>query len=402
MRLLVFTPWVPFPITGACQQDRFWGLVQLKKLGYDLHVIGRIHSFQPREEVEAAFANEGIPLTLAPHEEHPWRLLLKNFPKVIANPALLDGASLEYIDPSYLAMVEKVVQEHKPDVVWMDFTSHWPVMRLLKKKYGLPVIMKSQLIEPYSAMAEAGYSLMSALKFPTKYLGEKIATTECDLFLPITHDEDVWYRKHGAKKTMVMPLRGLCKCFVQKKHENTGKPLNAVFLSSSYSMGHNRDAMIFILTKVLPLLRQKAPGQFVFHFTGKKFPKKYEKYLGEDAKVAGFVPDLGAFLGQMDIAVCPWITGYGMQQKVFEPLCRNLPLITNKVAGYPFEDGKEVLLAQTPEHYVEKLLLLRDASVRQGLSEAAYAKAQELFSEEAVMGVMREAIESVKRQYDAL
>jgi hypothetical protein len=161
-------------------------------------------------------------------------------------------------------------------------------------------------------------------------------------------------------------------------------------------MGHNRDALEYMIEKIVPIARKRAPGTFRFHFTGSKFPMdRYRDSLGPDVDYAGFVPDLEEFLSTMDIALCPWISGHGMQQKVFEPLCRSIPLITTKTAGYDFEPGKEVLLADTPEEYVDHLLLLTDAARRQAQADAAYAKAQTLFSEESVKTIVTNAINEV-------
>lgn len=134
---------------------------------------------------------------------------------------------------------------------------------------------------------------------------------------------------------------------------------------------------------------------FRFHLTGSKFPEIHRDLLGEDARTTGFVPDIGAFLSTMDIALCPWISGQGMQQKVFEPLCRSIPLITTKTAGYPFEPATEVMLADHPDEYVDHLLLLRDHTRRQTQADAAHAKAQALFSGEAVKRLVKDAVEDV-------
>ena len=243
---------------------------------------------------------------------------------------------------------------------------------------------------------ENGHSVLSYIRSIPKFPGETIAATESDLILAITPDEERWYRSLGAKNAGVLPLRGLSHCFVKKTHSQKS-PLDVVFLSSNYNMGHNRDAMLFLIEKIVPLVRRSLPGTFRFHLTGKKFPKACEKYLGDDVKLTGFVEDLGALLATMDIALCPWILGQGMQQKVFEPLCRSLPLITNKTAGYPFEPGKEVLLAQTPEEFVSALKQLMDPTERQHIADAAYEKAEMLFSEEAVMGILKDAVASVTR-----
>lgn len=392
-RILILTPWVPYPVTGACQQDRFNGFLQMQELGYEIRVIAKIHPWQPREEIVKAFEVAKIPLTLVPYAANPKALLLKRLPRILRTPALLDGAALEYTDPVYEEVVTNAIQEFKPDIAWVEYTSTWPVLRLLKR-HNVPAIMKSSLNEPYNCRDENGWSFVSILKSIPKYPGETIAARESAFIFGITPVEEQWYRDRGAKKSGTLPLRGLSRCLTQKTHVQKDI-LDVVFLSSNYNMGHNRDALLFLLQSILPLVRERAPGTFRFHLTGSKFPEKYRSLLGTDAVTTGFVPDIGALLATMDIAVCPWISGHGMQQKVFEPLCRSLPLITTKTNGYPFEPGKEILLAQTPEEYVDHLLTLQSVEKRQAQADAAFAKAQMLFSAATVKNLMKSAIESV-------
>lgn len=392
-RTLILTPWIPYPVTGADQQDRFFGMLQMKSMGYDIRVIAKIHDFQNRAEVEAIYAQEGVPLQLFPHPTSGLRLLLKNLPLIVLNPGLLDGATLEYLEPEYLAGVEKTIREFRPDVMWIEYTTHWSILKRLKS-HRIPIIVKSSLNEPRNCIDENGGTLLSRLKSLPKYIGERTAAREASLILGITPDEEKWYRSLGAKKTGVLPLRGLSRCFAKKQH--TDKPvLDVVFLSSNYNMGHNRDALQYLLTKIVPEVRRRMPNTFRFHLTGTKFPDAYRSFLGDDVRYTGFIDDLGAFLGTMDIAVCPWITGQGMQQKVFEPLCRSLPLLTTKTAGYPFEHGTEILLCKTPQDYVASLRKLQSTDERNRISQAAYRKAESLFSEEAVAKIMADAINEV-------
>lgn len=395
-RILVLTPWVPYPVTGACQQDRFYGLKQMQSLGYDLSVIARIHDFQPRTAIEEAFRAENIALKLVPHTRNILSLLWKRFPRILRSPALLDGAALEYTDPAYERTVRSEVARFKPDLIWIEYTPLWPVLRLLRPS-GIPTIVKSSLNEPKNCRDENGWSIASIIKSLPKYRGETIAARESDYIFGITPVEEEWYKRRGAEYTGTLPLRGLSRCFTRRAHQDK-HPLDVVFLSSNYNMGHNRDALLFLLQRILPEVRLRAPGRFRFHLTGSKFPDRYRLLLGDDANTTGFLPDLGAFLATMDIALCPWISGHGMQQKVFEPLCRGIPLITTKTAGYPFEPGQEVRFAETPGEYVDHLLALEDAHVRQAQADAAYEKAYGLFSEEAVKRIVADAVSGTMKR----
>lgn len=399
-RVLILTPWVPYPVTGACQQDRFFGMLQMKSMGHDIRVIAKIHDFQNRAPIEQAYAKEGVPLTLVPHLKNPFGLLLKKLPQIFTNPGLLDGAALEYLDPVYLETVDRTIEQFKPDVLWIEYSTHWSILKRLKQKYGIPIIVKSSLNEPRNCIDEHGGAWFSRLKALPKYTGERVAAREASMILGITPDEEAWYRSLGAQKTGVLPLRGLARCFsVQGSGSSTrGKqesPLDVVFLSSNYNMGHNRDAFEFLAKKIIPLVREKLPGRFVFHLTGSKFPDRYRRFLAEDVRYEGFIPDLAAFLQTMDIALCPWISGQGMQQKVFEPLCRGIPLLTTKTAGYKFENGKEVLLCKTPENYVDGLRRLLSTEERNRIAGAAQAKARTLFGEDVVKKTVSDAIEGV-------
>lgn len=381
--------------TGACQQDRWQGCQQMKRRGYHVHVLAKTHAFQDRQEIQAAFAHIGIPLTLVPHPRSLWPILCRRDGAALRSPALLDGAALEYLDPVYEHAVRQTIESFRPDVVWLEYTTHWPVLRLLRR-YGVPCIMKSSLNEPQNCMDEHGRSIVSRFKACPKYIGEWIAARSSDMVLAITPDEERWYRSLGARHTGVLPLRGLSSCFTHREHAEKDI-LDVIFLSSNYNMGHNRDALMFLLQEIIPRLAERHPGKFRFHLTGKKFPSSVLPLLPSNVRATGFVEDLGNFLATMDIAVCPWIRGAGMQQKVFEPLCRCLPLLTSKVAGYPFVHNEDLLLCQTPDAYVDGLMQLTNAQERSRLSHAAETKARTLFSEDAVAGVMERAIKSVIR-----
>jgi len=240
----------------------------MQSLGYELHVIAKIHKWQPREDVERAFAELNIPLTLLPYVQHPYQLALKRIPRILASPALLDGAALEYTDPEYERVVKEEVERFKPDLAWIEYTLLWPTLRLLKP-YGIPTIMKSSLNEPANCRDENGWSLKSIIKSLPKYPGETIAAKESDFIFGITPVEEDWYKSRGAKHTGTLPLRGLSKCFAHKTHQHK-EVLDVVFLSSNYNMGHNRDALEYMIEKILPIVRKRAPGKFRFHFTGSR------------------------------------------------------------------------------------------------------------------------------------
>lgn len=396
MRLLVVTPWIPYPITGADQQDRFYGFKQLQRLGHDVRVIAKIHAFQPEAEVRAFYEKEGIDLELVPYAPSLAGVLAKNLHRVAAEPALLDGAALEYLEPGIVRAVETRVRDWKPDAALVEFSFLWP-MNVLLRRLGVPVVMRSANNEAQQAIDEhRGSPLHRVLAIP-KFRGERLAARTCDVMLAITPWERAWYERCGAKDVDVLPLRGLFRTMRPRTHAPKDV-LDVVFLGSSYTNGHNRDALRFVLERVVPLLRERMPGAYRVHVTGKKFPESFTRFTGPDVEVHGFIPELDAFLDTMDVALCPSVTGQGMQQKVYEPLCCGLPLVTHHTAGYPFEHGVHALFATEPAEYAAHVGTLRDASIRQKLADAAAKRADECFSQDANDRVVRGAFERATRR----
>ena len=67
-RILVITARFPLPALGACEQDRFEGIKALKRLGFEVSVIAKVFSFQPKEEIERFSREFGIPVKTLPYE----------------------------------------------------------------------------------------------------------------------------------------------------------------------------------------------------------------------------------------------------------------------------------------------------------------------------------------------
>lgn len=389
-RVLIVTPWIPYPITGADQQDRYLGFLQLKKISSAIHVIAKIHAFQKRAEIEKFYADAGIPLTLVPYTSSRLTLVFRSFFSMFREPALCDGAALEYTDPLFQKTIRDAVRDFHPDVAWVEFSFLWPVVRLLKS-LGIPTVMRSANNEAQQSIDEHRSSVLAPLFALPKFRGERIAAVESTVLCAITPWEEIWYQTCGGKHISVLPLRGLGETL--RHHTHTEKSvLDVVFLGSSYTNGHNRDALQFILQDIIPSIEKHAPGQFRFHITGKKFPEAFQRYVTSAVTVHGFIPDLRTFLNTMDIALCPSVSGQGMQQKIFEPLCCGLPLITHHTAGYPFEDTVHVLLATNVDDYVKHLLELRSMQRRQELADHAYRLSAQIFSEERMEQIADTAI----------
>lgn len=379
------------PDIGACEQDRIEGIKQLKRLGFEVSVVSKIFSFQDRAAIEKFSSDFGIPVKLLEYE-NKFGLIRP------LNPFYWDGAAYEYSHRSVKEAVDSEVERFRPDLVWIDYTYLWPLYPVFIKR-NIPIIVRSINFEPSHFLQEDGWSFLNFFKFFSKFANEITTVKKSDFLFAITPKEERFYRRLGAKNTATLPLRGLAGRLKERKQIKVSQILNVFFAGSTYSVPHNRKALELIVKQVAPLIERKRPGKFIFHITGRKFPNEFRPYLSERVIYRGLINDWDSFMDEMDIAVVPSLYGAGMQQKVFEPLCRGISTVASSrgLAGYPFVKGEHLLLAQTPEDFVSCLLKLENAGLRQELSRNAYELASRIFSREASDKLIINAIHSCAR-----
>jgi len=271
----------------------------------------------------------------------------------------------------------------------------WPLYYIFQKR-KIPIITRSLAFEANQYLKAGG---LHYLRFVFKSLSELITVRKSNLIFVLTPDEEKIYEKIGAKgKMALLPLRSLAKIIVSDRIISEKNMLNVFFSGSSYGHLHNRRALEFILRDIIPLVIKNAPDRFTFHVTGKKLPPELNKYFNNREVIYyNLVDDYEKFLENMDIALVPQLLGTGMQQKIFEPLCRGIPTITSYggLAGYPFENNEHVLLGKTPEELADNLIKLLDVNLRKKLSENSIKLCRKLFSNETLDRTILGALSSI-------
>ena len=403
-KILVITPSLPFPATGAEQADRAWGLIQLKNLGYNVKVIAKLVAWQSQDQVKETEKKIGIAIITVPYKFSNKTLTFKDRVKKILlkiyNPFLLDGAALEYAEPEIKKILEKELATWQPDIVWFDYTYLWPLYGTVRKQ-KIPIITRSINYEPIHFLQEDGYTFFNLLKSAPKFFSEFLSSLKSDHIFAITPKEEKIYRKMN-KQVSTLPLRGLPYC-LKKSHPISDKRiLNVFFMGSTYNVSHNRKALEFILKEIAPFMHKNYPNQFLFYILGKKVPENCNQYFTDNVIYKGptYGEELEKFFTEMDVALIPSFFGAGMQQKIFEPLSRGIPTITSArgIADYPFKHKKEVYLAKNFEEFISCLLELKDFSIREKLSQKSIEASSLIFSQETLDKIIKQALKNLKNK----
>lgn len=394
MKVLVLLEDLPYPITGAYQQDVTSGIKQMQRIGIEVAVA----LFSSRnQDVEAFRQYLGLPLT-SHHPPTLYDLHRGHWFTRLLNPTLLDGAYYQYYAAPTQDFIRRQIERHQPDLVWVEKT-FMSIVPTIAKEYSLPTIFRSHNFEPFHMLDTYGLNIKSLLRLVGRWFGEKLSATSALAVAPITPNDAALYEQwYGVSSLYVLPLRRLPALLRPPRVVLDHKPLEVFFLGSNYRISHNAWMARYIIGKIVPRIQQIAPGEFRFHFLGGKVPDRLKYLEAPDVIFHDFVQDLDVALKRMDVALLPSLIGYGMQLKVFESLARGFPTITSfrGIAGYPYVAGEHLLISDTVDSFVKNLLAMRSLEIRRALSESASARTSSLFNQESLDNQLRNLLRLVR------
>jgi len=400
-KILVISSPFPFPPKGANAQDRASGILQYIRLGFEVKLITSIIKSDDDERLKNISRELGIEIIpfmeptgeAGPIAKRVMRLAIR----LTKNPLMLDGSAGNFDNPALKAALDYQMRNWRPDAVWFERSYTWPLYKILKK-YNAPIITRSHNFEPIDFLRSHGNKPQSYPTFLAKSISEILTVRGSNIIFALSPQEEQLYRKIGAKNVVILPLRNLPGC-LGKGRGRARMPdniLNAFFTGSTYKVPRNKKTLEFVLKEVVPRVEKIAPDSFRFHIFGDKLPAEFRTYLGENVIYRGYVEDLDTALEEMDIALGNNLTIAGMQGKIFEPLARGFPLITSPkgLAGWPFENEKHVLLAETADEFAQQLARLKNQALRECIATGARIRSQELFSERILDAIILENIAS--------
>ena len=146
----------------------------------------------------------------------------------------------------------------------------------------------------------------------------------------------------------------------------------------------NIDAATWYAREILPHIRRLLPG-VTSYFIGSNPPQSVLDLAQDGLEVVGFVPDLDPWISRVRLSISPLRYGAGVKGKVNQAMSHGLPMVATpaSVEGMHLQDGREVLIAETPEAFAEAVArLYADEALWTALSDAGRANVRDHFSPE--------------------
>ena len=293
--------------------------------------------------------------------------------------AMLCGESYHvkrYVSRAFEKKLDEILQKEDFDVVQMEGIFLTPYVNLVRRRSHAKIVLRAHNVEN-QIWERMSKSCRNPLKRQyLKHLALTLKAYEAahindyDAVACITQNDANYFKASGCRK----PLASIPFSVTPEPIENIDVEEHSLFHLGSMDWMPNVEGIDWFLTEVWPKVHQEVPLAHIY-IAGRKMPQRYKEIRQEGVTVVGEVPDAMYFIASKQINVVPLLSGSGIRVKIIEAMSAGKTVITTTVGaqGICYEDGKHILIANTPDEFVHHIKhCIEDPSFCRTIGQNAY------------------------------
>ncbi len=364
MKILFLTSRFPFPLEKGDKLRAFYQIVELSK----------------KHQVVLASVSDVkvLPEHLEALKPYCRRIVIHNIgkSKQVQNlaRALFSGKPFQveyFFSNDFRKKIQKIILDDKPDAIFCQLVRMAEYVRDEKR---IPVTLDYQdaFSKGYERQAQRETIFK---KLPVMMEWKRMLKYEGSIFNKfknkiIISEQDRDYINHPENKKIEVIPNGVDFNYYspvvrEKKYD--------LIFSGNMNYPPNIESAVYIAEKIMPLLKMKKPDAKLV-IAGANPASEVLKLQSDSVKVTGWVDDIREPFAESRIHLAPMLISIGLQNKILQAMAMKIPCIVSSQANNAIHapTGDCLLIADTPEQYVEKiLLLLNDRTLYNKIAENA-------------------------------
>ena len=394
MKILMLTPYLPYPLlTGG--QTRSYNLIKrLSSLGHEITLLSLVKSSKERaylQELER-FCKQVI---VFDRSEKPWTL----------NNILRTGFSFypflvvrNWAKEEKTATLEMITKE-KFDLIHAETFYVMPHIPETK----IPILLVEQTIEHLVYQHFAGRFKIPFLKlllnidvWKLKYWELRYWKKAQKVVAMSQEDKEKMLSEVSSLDVDIVPNGVDSKYFGLKVTSRSKEPV--VLYLGNFTWLQNREAVEILVKKVWPKIKFKLPNAKLW-IIGKDARDFFNNLVSKDV-VVDEVDDVRKVYQRAWVLVAPIYGGGGTRYKNFEAFASGLPVVTTSIGikGTEATDGVEVIIRDNPLDIASSAVnLLTDETLYKRISENARKMVKQKYDWDPIAQKLSNIYESLGR-----
>lgn len=367
MKVLMLTPYLPFPLHSGGQIRTFNLLKKLAKL-HQITLFCLI-----KNESELQYVPE---ISRYCHEVRVFRRSQKPF--TIKNILLTAISNYPFLVirnrvSSVIPAVSQELIENDYDLIHAETFYMMPHL----PKTETPIILVEQTIESLgyeSYSKKAPFFLRPLLNIDIKKIRrwEKHYWEIADRLIVMSEDDkQLIGSKISNEKKIDVVANGVDSSWFSSRSKISNKNPTVLFVGT-FKWLPNREAVKYLVEQIWPLVIHKIPSA-ALHIVGTSPTKQVMNYENSDLNigVTGNIPDIRDAFATADVLIAPVLSGKGTRYKVLESMASGTPIVATPTAveGLNLIDGVHVSLGSSAQELANAtVLLLKNKNKRKQLA----------------------------------
>jgi len=390
MRILVLSPFFPWPLYGGNLIRIFGILKELSSRGHEIFLLaGHLGPVPSAENPVNSLCREVefYPPPGSSQHSHPLRSGLR----ALFSPYPYNAS--KFGSKQIRRVIQTVLANQHFDLILANFAFLADSVPR-KGARGTPVVLDEHESEGLlwrqylrqGSIAMRAFALLNLIKLTwfQKRLASRIAAILCASdrekefarsFIP--SNVGLWTVPNGIDADFYRSL------LTAKKDSNT------IILCGGLSVLRNRLAALWFAHNVFPAVRKEVPHAefWIVGSDPNQEVRDLEKTPG--IHVTGTVEDVRPYYARAAVAVAPYRYGEGTKLKVLEAMASGVPVVTTPIGcqGIDVVHGEHVLIADSEKDFSDLVIaLLDDAEKRAHLAGAARRQIEEKYTWKKIVG----------------
>jgi len=273
-----------------------------------------------------------------------------------------------------------VLREEEFDIIHLESLFCAPMLPVIRRHSEARAVLRAHNVEHVIWQRLARGERNPLKRMYLSILAERLRAEELRLLsqvdgiATITREDTDAFRALGVNVPMrtvpmALPISGT------EPHPVPPGPLSLYHLGSM-DWQPNVEGVAWFIREVWPLLHRELPG-LTCHLAGRGMPAELIAHHAPPLHVQGEVASVDGFARGHAIAIVPLLSGSGMRIKIVEALAMGKVVISTTVGaeGIPYSDGVDLLIADTPQQFLDRL---RSISLEKKKLNAVSAAARKL------------------------
>jgi glycosyltransferase involved in cell wall biosynthesis len=299
----------------------------------------------------------------------------------------------------------KLIRQTQPDLVWLGYGNiSYPLLRHLKQHVEIPVVVDTDSVWSRFVLRGLPYAKSESERAKIQQEGlakqqeESWGTAMADVTTAVSEVDAEYYRSLTDDPARIHLLSNVIDLdsYLRVPPPPPGYASHSIYLAGTFWHGSPMEhAARWTIDEVLPIVHRTHP-ETQLYIVGKDSDSVLADVDDARITIAGRVDSVLPYLCHARVAIVPLWFESGTRFKILEAGACGTPVVSTTLGaeGIPVRDGKELLIADTPQDFAAAIIQFLDHPV---LARSTAQALGSLVASEFALPKLRAEAESILR-----